>query len=210
MARIVEADWFWYGSGRKSRFDPPRGVGDERTSLSPSFGIVTRLEGAEGLIDRAPRPSLLVGGRQRTRLSRLLEPYRTRYSDVHEVMHSPEHLVCDHGFAYGYTWTKLQLQRSGLVKLRSAAGCTARAACPFDSLPRHGKCSRTPRPSAGLRRWTESWTWWRAWTIATSEVYSASLVEEERTHSSFRGLQETIEAKGLSCSFYTDRGAIAS
>ena len=39
---------------------------------------------------------------------------------------------------------------------------------------------------------------------ATSEVYSAFLVEEESTHSSFRGLQETIEAKGLFCSF--DRG----
>ena len=42
---------------------------------------------------------------------------------------------------------------------------------------------------------------------ATSEVYSAFLVEEESTHSSFRGLQETIEAKGLFCSFYTDRGS---
>jgi hypothetical protein len=42
---------------------------------------------------------------------------------------------------------------------------------------------------------------------ATSEIYSAFLVEEEGTQSTFRGLRETIAATGLFCSFYTDRGA---
>jgi hypothetical protein len=42
---------------------------------------------------------------------------------------------------------------------------------------------------------------------ATSEVYSAILVEEEGTISTFLGLGETIAAKGLPCSFYTDRGS---
>ena len=42
---------------------------------------------------------------------------------------------------------------------------------------------------------------------ATSEIYSAFLVEEEGTASSFLGLVETIAAKGLSCSLYTDRGS---
>ncbi len=42
---------------------------------------------------------------------------------------------------------------------------------------------------------------------ATGEVVSAFLVEEEGTLSSFRGLQETIERKGLFCAFYTDRGS---
>ena len=37
--------------------------------------------------------------------------------------------------------------------------------------------------------------------------YSAFLVEEEGTASSFRGLIETIAAKGLFCSLYTDRGS---
>ena len=41
----------------------------------------------------------------------LLEQYRTRYWDF-TTKHFHEHLVCDHGFAYGYTWTKLQLQRA--------------------------------------------------------------------------------------------------
>lgn len=42
---------------------------------------------------------------------------------------------------------------------------------------------------------------------ATSTIYSAILVEEEGTLSSFRGLIETIAAKGLFCSLYTDRGS---
>jgi hypothetical protein len=42
---------------------------------------------------------------------------------------------------------------------------------------------------------------------ATSEIYSAILVEEEGTMSTFQGLIETIAAKGLFCSFYTDRGS---
>jgi hypothetical protein len=42
---------------------------------------------------------------------------------------------------------------------------------------------------------------------ATSEIYSAILVEEEGTMSSFLGLAETIAAKGLFCSLYTDRGS---
>jgi hypothetical protein len=42
---------------------------------------------------------------------------------------------------------------------------------------------------------------------ATGEVYSAILVEEEGTVSSFLGLIETIADKGLFCSLYSDRGS---
>ena len=42
---------------------------------------------------------------------------------------------------------------------------------------------------------------------ATSEIYSAFLVEEEGTASSFRGLAETIAGKGLFCALYTDRAS---
>ena len=42
---------------------------------------------------------------------------------------------------------------------------------------------------------------------ATSEVYSAFLVEEEGTFSSLRGLGEVIARMGLFSSFYTDRGS---
>jgi hypothetical protein len=42
---------------------------------------------------------------------------------------------------------------------------------------------------------------------ATSTIYSAFLVEEEGTASSFRGLAEVVAAKGLFCALYTDRGS---
>ena len=42
---------------------------------------------------------------------------------------------------------------------------------------------------------------------ATSEHYSMFFVEEEGTASSFRGVREVIEARGLFSSFYSDRGS---
>jgi hypothetical protein len=39
---------------------------------------------------------------------------------------------------------------------------------------------------------------------ATSSIYSAILVEEEGTQSSFLGVHETIAAQGLFVAFYTD------
>ena len=42
---------------------------------------------------------------------------------------------------------------------------------------------------------------------ATSAIYSAFLVEEEGTASSFRGLAEVVATRGLFCALYTDRGS---
>jgi hypothetical protein len=42
---------------------------------------------------------------------------------------------------------------------------------------------------------------------ATSAIYSAFLVPEEGTASTFRALREVFEARGLPCSLYTDRGS---
>ena len=42
---------------------------------------------------------------------------------------------------------------------------------------------------------------------ATSEIYSAFLVEEEGTASTFRALKQVFTAKGLPSSLYTDRGS---
>jgi len=42
---------------------------------------------------------------------------------------------------------------------------------------------------------------------ATSTIYSAFLVEEEGTASSFRGLGEVIARHGLFCALYSDRGS---
>jgi hypothetical protein len=40
--------------------------------------------------------------------------YRERYQGF-TVKHFHEHLVKDHGFGWGYTWTKLHLQWMGVV-----------------------------------------------------------------------------------------------
>src|SRR4051794_32339415 len=42
---------------------------------------------------------------------------------------------------------------------------------------------------------------------ATSALYSAFLVDEEGSASSFRGLCEVIDTHGLFCSLYSDRGS---
>ena len=42
---------------------------------------------------------------------------------------------------------------------------------------------------------------------ATSAIYSAFLVDEEGTMSTFQGLAEVIVEHGLPCSLYTDRGS---
>ncbi|MCC2665559.1 MAG: transposase [Geminicoccaceae bacterium] len=42
---------------------------------------------------------------------------------------------------------------------------------------------------------------------ATSEIYSAFLVEEEGTMSAFRALAEVIAAQGLPCALCTDRAS---
>ncbi len=89
---------------------------------------------------------------------------------------------------------RLRLHRGRLVKRRSAAGCTAGGGPGgrFGML-----VFRTPRLACGVG------------------PRAGPGGEHGRCHehaggkhdSSFRGLQETIEAKGLFCSFYTDRGS---
>ena len=141
-------------------------------------------EGAEGLIDR--RRGRASGRRAPVdQIEWLLEQYRTRYWDF-TTKHFHEHLVCDHGFAYGYTWTKLQLQRAGLVKPAKRRGVHRR------------RRPRRPLPGMLVFQDASPFRWLAAldreldlvasMDDATSEVYSAFLVEEESTHSSFRGL----------------------
>ena len=128
--------------------------------------------------------------------------YETQYTGW-TVKHFHEHWHAEHGGTRSYTWTKKTLQ---------AAGQVARA-------PRHGahrkKRPRKPLPGMMLHQdgSTHEWVPGCQWDLivtmddATSEIYSAFFVEEEGTLSSFRGLREVIEAKGLFSSLYTDRGS---
>ena len=60
---------------------------------------------------------------------------------------------------------------------------------------------------------THEWVPGRYWDLiitlddATSEHYSMFFVEEKGTASSFRGMAEVIETRGLPSSLYTDRGS---
>lgn len=134
----------------------------------------------------------------------VLTLYRERYHGF-TVKHFHEKLVSDHHFRWGYTWTKLRLQEAGLVE-------------PARGRSKHRK-KRPRRPLRGMmlhqdgsmHRWLSGLDHDLDLIVtlddATSEIYSAFLVEEEGTASSFRGLGEVIAAHGLPCSLYTDRGS---
>jgi transposase len=161
-----------------------------------------RDEGAPGLADRRLGPSCRRA--PGAEIDRMLELYRSRYGGF-TVKHFHEQLAKRHDYKLGYTVTKLWLHRSGLVR-------------PATKRSAHRK-KRPRRPMVGMMLHQDAST--HAWlpgdgrkydlvvTIedATSAIYSAFMVDEEGTASSFRGLAEVIARHGLFCSFYTDRGS---
>ena len=129
--------------------------------------------------------------------------YRGRYAGF-TAKHFHEHLVRDHAFAWGYTWTKLFLQSRGLLQAapRRGAHRRKRPRRPMPGMMLHQDASRhewiTGEPACDLVVTLDD---------ATSAIYSAILVPEEGTASTFAGLLETFTAHGLPCSLYTDRGS---
>lgn len=130
--------------------------------------------------------------------------YRERYLGF-TAKHFHEHLVDDHDFRWGYTWTKTFLHKLGLLQRAPRRGAHRR--------------KRERRPMAGMmlhqdgsqHRWIPGLPGELDLIVtmddASNEIYSAFLVEEEGTWSSFRGLADVFAAKGLPCSLYTDRGS---
>jgi transposase len=160
-------------------------------------------EGREGLVDRRlGRPS---GHRApEAEILRMLGLYRTHY-DGFTVKHFHEQLQKRHDYKLGYTVTKVRLHGAGLVRpaVKRSAHRKKRPRRPMVGMMLHQDASR--------HVWIEALG--RAVDLvvtlddATSAILSAFLVEEEGTASSFRGLREVIEAHGLFCSLYTDRGS---
>src|SRR6202023_589078 len=160
-------------------------------------------DGVEGLRDR--RIGKVSPHRAPEReLERMHALYRERYGDF-TMKHFHEHLVKRHGYKLGYTVTRLSLQAAGLVAKAKRRGA-------------HRK-KRIRRPLPGMLLFQDGST--HRWIAAlgrdfdlvvtlddaTGKIYSAMLVEQEGTLSSFRGLAETIAEHGLFSAFYTDRGA---
>lgn len=156
--------------------------------------------GLEGLIDkrlsqvsqrRAPVDEVL----------RLTESYRSRHEGW-----SAKHFYAWYrrdGGTRSYTWVKSRLQEAGLVRQAKGRG-------------KHRKRrERAPWPGMLLHQdgSTHAWVSGVQWDLivtmddATNEHYSMFFVEEEGTASSFRGVREVIEARGLFSSLYTDRGS---
>jgi hypothetical protein len=133
----------------------------------------------------------------------MIGEYRTRHMGWN-VKHFHEYLRQQYGFAWGYTWTKRQLQAAGLVDRARTRGAHRR------------KRPRKPCVGMMLHQDGSRFAWLEAAPAldliitmddATSEIYSAFLVEEEGTVSTLRALLEVFTARGLPSSLYTDRGS---
>jgi transposase len=159
-------------------------------------------DGEAGLLDRR----LGKASGKRVPVDREIEVeqlYRTRYAGF-TAKHFHEHLTRDHGFGWGYTWTKTFLQSKGLLERAKRRGAHRR------------KRPRRPLPGMMLHQDGSRHGWLAGQPMldlivtlddATGAIYSAFLVEEEGTDSTFRALAEVFGAHGLPLSLYTDRGS---
>jgi transposase len=159
-------------------------------------------EGDAGLLDkRLGRASPKAIGESEAERLRTL--YRSMYGGW-TAKHFHEHGVRHHGFRWGYTWTKTQLHAAGLVVRATKRGAHRR--------------KRERKPCAGMMLHQDGSR--HAWLAgqppldlivtmddATSEIYAASLVEEEGTLSTFAACLEVFGSRGLPCQVYTDRGS---
>ena len=159
-------------------------------------------EGEAGLLDR--RLGKASGKRVPSDRSDEVEAlYRTRYAGF-TAKHFHEHLVKEHNFSWGYTWTKTFLYSKGLLEKAKRRGAHRR------------KRERRPLPGMMLHQDGSMHVWLAGQPTldlivtlddATSAIYSAFLIKEEGTASTFRALTEVFGSHGLPMSLYTDRGA---
>jgi transposase len=159
-------------------------------------------EGESGLVDR--RLGKASGRRvPADRAEEVERLYRERYQGF-TVKHFHEHLIKDHGFGWSYTWLKLHLQWAGVVPKAPRKGAHRR------------KRERRPLPGMMLHQDGSRHAWLEGQPAldlivtlddATGAIYSAFLVEEEDTASTFRALREVFSEHGLPMSLYTDRGS---
>jgi transposase len=130
--------------------------------------------------------------------------YNERYKGF-SVKHFYEFAQREHGLKRSYNWTRIKLTEKGLVEKSTRGGKhrLRRERKPMEGMMIHQDGSK--------HRWILALDYDLDLIVtmddATSEITSIFLVEEEGTSSTFQGVQETIEKKGLFCSFYTDRGS---
>jgi len=157
-------------------------------------------DGLEGLIDRrleqvshrrAPVDEVMA----------LTDRYRTQHAEWNvKHFHSWYRRA---GGTRSYTWVKKRLQEASLVEKGRMLGAHRR------------RRERSPLPGMMVHQdgSTHAWVPEELWDLivtmddATSEHYMMAFVAEEGTASSFQGVREVIENRGLFSSFYSDRGS---
>lgn len=157
-------------------------------------------EGVDGLIDKrleqvshrkAPVDEVLA----------LVDRYRGRHQGWN-VKHFHAWYKRDGG-TRSYTWVKSRLQEAGEVEKAPGRGKhrkrRERAAWPGMML----------HQDASTHEWVAGAKWDLVVTMddATNEHYSMRFVAEEGTTSSFLGVRDVIEKRGLFAALYTDRGS---
>ena len=157
-------------------------------------------DGWAGLLDKR------LGGASSRRapvdeVMRLVEEYRSRHWGW-----NVKHYYAWYRRAGGgrsYSWVKNQLHSAGVVgkKGRGGAHRKRREPSPWPGMMLH--------QDGSTHEWVAGCRWDLIVTMddATNEHYSMFLCEQEGTHSSLRGVREVIDARGLFCSLYTDRGS---
>jgi transposase len=136
-------------------------------------------------------------------LSWMLSEYRTRYTGW-AVKHFYDHLRKQHNFRWSYTWVKTQLHTARLVIPAPRRGAHRR------KRPRKPCIGMMLHQDGSRYEWLEGQAELDLIATlddATSEMYSAFLVEEEGTASTFQALLEVFTKRGLPSSLYTDRGS---
>ena len=132
---------------------------------------------------------------------RLVDRYRTRHAGWN-VRHFHA-WYCRSGGQRSYNWVRNTLQAAGAVNKgrRRGAHRKRRVRAPWPGMLLH--------QDASTHAWVSGQHWDLVVTMddATNEHYSMFFCEEEGTASSFQGVHEVIESKGLFCSLYTDRGS---
>lgn len=158
-------------------------------------------EGMEGLVDHrlgqvshrcAPVDEVMA----------LTDLYSNRYQGF-TVKHFYSWYRRAHQGIRSYTWVKNTLQGKGLVSKapRRGAHRRRRPQSPYVGMMLHQDGSR--------HEWVPGKLWDLIVTMddATGEHYSMFFVKEEGTQSSFQGVADVIEKRGLFASLYTDRGS---
>jgi transposase len=158
-------------------------------------------EGAEGLFDR--RLGRAAGNRVPVdAVMEVLELFDTRYWDF-TARHFYDKLVETHDFKLSYNWVRITLQAHGRIRPAPRRGAHRR------KRPRRPIVGMMLHQDGSSHEWVSGQWWDLIVTMedATNEVYSAFFVAEEGTMSSFQGIGDVIEGRGLFCSLYADRGS---